>query len=326
MQHRFFPIINSILPCLPCLLCLPLLGCTDVRNRLSPDVLAISQQTDGSVRLAVRCSQTPQVVTAETDDPLLLCDVLQAASGKEIDAGHISLLLLNGNPADIIPDCLHAQIIMPTGAVLYCTEDACAAAKTDVDESQLRAAVDAGLLPARTADLFVGDLQNGSGVSALPCMENGQLTLALCDADGICATLTEDACRGLALLGTRRKQFSLAAGDAATVTLDRAYFRIRAEETDGALHFAVTGTVCCTPLGSTAPNWIADVKAKLEAMLSAACTETAHAEGADLLLLHETAVRDGISGAAECSPADWRERLKTAAFFVDVTVRSGKIG
>ena len=318
MCRKLYYIIYSIL------LCLPLTACSDVRNRLSPDVLAVTQHSDGTAQFAMRCSQNTGVITADAASPLMLCSALRAASGKEIDAGHISLLLLSGNPAALIPDYLRMQVLMPTGEVVFCPDDPCTL-RDIPDTAQLRAAVDAGLLPARTADLFLGDLQNGSGVSALPCFTSGQLSLTLCDAGGICGTLSEDACRGLALLGRRWEQFSFAA-DGCTVSVSRTHLDIQAAEIDGQLLFTLTGTAVCRPEGAPASDWIPAAETALRTMLLAAAEETAQNAGADLLLLREISVRDGIAGTAHCSKEDWRSRLQSADFAVQISVHSAEFG
>ena len=318
MKSRFIAIIYSIL------LLLPLTACTDVRERVSPDVLAVDLKKNGAASFAVQVSQAPEeTVRAEGDSPLLVCTALRAAAGKEIDAGHISLLLLRGDPAALLPDYLAMQALMPTSAVLLCRGNPCTLSADYPDTAQLRAAVDAGLLPARTADLILGDLQNGSGVSALPIYTGDRLTLALCGtADGAFPTLSADACRGLALLGGRCKKFSFRAGDSA-VTVQRTKLRITAaEDADGVLSFTLRGSVTCKPEGIPAESWLTDAETVLHRMLTAACTEPLLLGGADLLLLRETAVRDGVSGAADCTNAAWRDRLTAAEFAVETAAES----
>lgn len=314
MYRRILLIINSIL------LLLPLCACTDVRERLSPDVLAVDLHRDGSAAFAIRCAQdAAEPITASGDSPLMLCTALRTAAGKEIDAGHISLLLLHGNPAAVLPDYLAMQVLMPTSAVLLCRGTS--VTHTAYDPAQLRAAVDAGMLPARTADLILGDLQNGSGVSAAPCLSGDTLTLALCgDTDGF-PMLSEDACRGLALLGGRWKTFAFRAGDTAASVV-RKDLRMTAAEDGDALHFTLTGTVTCKPEGNPAADWLPAAQSALEKMLAAACKEPLESGGADLLLLRETAVRDGIPGAADCTASAWRTRLLQSDFTVDVTAKA----
>lgn len=313
MKKPLFAIIYSI----P--LCLLLMGCTDVRERLSPEVLAVDMRETGAASLAIRCPQAPEeIISARADSPLLVCTALRAAAGKEIDAGHISLLLLRGSPAALLPDLLAKGALMPTSEVLLCRDDPCAMPETLPDAEQLRAAAAAGMLPARTADLILGDLQNGSGVSALPAMQGDRLTLALCDSEGQCGFLSEDACRGLALLGKRWESFSFRAGET-VVTAKRTHLRLSAAEDDaGALHFTLAGSVACVPEGIPHENWLPDAEAALTELLRAACEEPVHQSGADLLLLRETAVRDGISGAADCTCSAWRERLLHADFAIKI--------
>ena len=53
MKSRFIAIIYSIL------LLLPLTACTDVRERVSPDVLAVDLKKNGAASFAVQVSQAP---------------------------------------------------------------------------------------------------------------------------------------------------------------------------------------------------------------------------------------------------------------------------
>ena len=133
------------------LLCAGLLtGCTDIRTRLSPDLLAAD--AGATVRLAAHTTQENAVITSETDDFALLPDALSAAAGAEIAAGHISMLLISGNPCAVLETALQKQWLPPTGAVLSVSGSACRALCTGAAPSpdQIAAAVDAGLLPCRT--------------------------------------------------------------------------------------------------------------------------------------------------------------------------------
>lgn len=298
------------------LLPLPLMGCTDVRGRISPDVLAVSVKNDGTADISARCSGDDDTLHAHAESPLTLCPALQTAAGKAVDAGHVSLLCLDGDPAALLPDYLAMQVLMPTTEVLWCR----ALPDALPDVSLLRTAVAAGLLPARTADRILGDLQNGSGVSAVPTMKNGALTLALCDETGICGTLPTEACRGLALLGKRWQGFTFPAG-AGAVTVLRTHFRLTADMTDGHLRYRLTGWVRCQPEGLPQEHWVQDAERVLTEMLVSACEIPVHTAGADLLLLRETAIRDGIPDSAACTPAEWRARLMTAEFAVQIEVR-----
>lgn len=316
MLRRCLFIINSTLLLMLC-------GCTDVRERLSPDVLAVDLRRSGAASFAACCTQSgAAAVRAEGESPLTLCTALRAAAGKEIDAGHLSLLLLRGDPAAVLPDYLAMQVLMPTSAVLLCRSDPCRAPETMPDAAQLRAAVEAGMLPARTADLILGDLQNGSGVSAIPYCMGSTLTLALCGIPETYPVLTEDACRGLALLGNRWTTFSFRAGED-TVSAVRTHLRITASEgAEGTLHFRLSGKVICRPEGIPSDGWLAAAQSAAERMLTAGCREPLEAGGADLLLLRETAVRDGISDAAGCTNAAWRERLLHADFTAEITAEA----
>lgn len=307
--------------CLAALCALPLLtACTDVRGRLSPDVLAVDVTEQGTL-FAMHCGQQEEVITTAAHAPMELCAALEKASGKRIEAGHLSLLVLHGDPATILPDYLRARILMPTSEVLY--------AETIPAElpsaEQLRAAVRTGAMPARTADLILGDLVNGSGVSALPCMKDGKLTLMLCDGSGILNALSADACRGLALCGGRFSPFPLAAGED-TITVKRAKLRFSAEQTDTGLCFTLRGRIICKPEGKFAADWSARAAETFTRMLEAACRETAQSAGADLLLLREAAIHDRIREADTCTREVWRDALRRADFRIEISAVQATFG
>ena len=293
------------------LLCAGLLltGCTDIRSRLSPDVLAVENGTPA--RVSMHATQDGAVFSVNTANPMLFQEALRLQSGSEISAGHLSLLLVSGNPAAVLPDFLQAQFLSPTCKVLYLPEDACAVleAGSAPTAGQLDAAAAEGLLPCRTANLICGDLCGGSGVSALPAYCENRLTLAVFDAEGVCGLLSEQACRGLALLGGRYEAFSFDA-DGAPCTVQHSSLHLTASGENGRLVFTVSGSLAAETADPEAAKRI------LTDMLQAALTETAGAYGADILFLHETALRDGISFAEECGQAAWRNALRSAQYRV----------
>lgn len=302
---------KSILICL--LGTMLLTGCTDIRTRKSPDVLAID--SGNPARTAMYATQDDTVITAVPSHPLLFRTALENAAGAEISAGHLSLLLLNGNPAELLPGLLQSQEIAPTCKVLYVRSDPCGLLESGgaPTAGQLDAAVSTGQLPVRTADLVYADLSGGSGVSALPAWQQDALTLALFDAQGICSVLTETACRGLALLGGTYDTFSFNA-DSAPCTVRSASLRISANSVRGRLCFTVSGSI------RTETSHLPAAELLLTEMVSEALTQTAQDAGADLLFLRETALRCGISDVKTCTQMQWRELLKAASFRVDLRV------
>lgn len=301
------------------MLLLPLLtvlltGCTDLTKRLSPDLLAAD--TGKTVRLAAHTTQESAVITAETADIRLLPEALQNAAGAEIAPGHITMLLICGNPCALLETALQQQWLPPTGSVLLLPESACDALCSGEYPAaeQLTAAAETGLLPYRSADTVLGDLWGGSGITALHTAENGRLTLLLHDSDRQYGTLSEAACRGLALLGNRWNSFSFACGDTAC-RLRRTRLQIRVTEQDGRLRIAVSGTVFAE---QDMPDGAEQI---LTGMLTAALDETARAAGADLLFLRESAVRAGIRRAKTCTQAEWAALLRDAAYTVRISVR-----
>ena len=286
-----------------------LTGCTgtDIRRRISPDILAAD--IGQTVQFAAHDS-SGSVFTAAAVSPLLMETALQNASGNRISTGHLSMLLLHGSPAAVLPEYFQRGWITPGCEAVYCPDGACRLLTdgTAPAAEQIRAAVRTGMLPCRTADAVIGDLSAGSGVTAVTTVSGGRLTLMLFSGSEACGTLSEDACRGLALLGRRWESFSFSENGSA-YSVRRAVLHLTASETDsGGLCFAVTGRIFTDGHPDDAA---AD---RLCSMLTAALTETAQTAGADILMLREAACRDGVSAAENITQEAWREMLKTAAY------------
>ena len=302
---------THVLPLLlmPLLLC----GCTDIRTRRSPDLLAAD--IGDSIRLAAHATQSDEIITAETDAIPLLPEALQNASGAEVSPGHISLLLIHGEPCTLLETALEQQWLPPTAAVLCLTESACDALRdgSAPDADRLTAAAETGQLPRRTADTVLGDLLNGSGITAFPAEDHGRLTLLLRDRAQAYGTLSENACRGLALLGNRWKQFRFPCGES-VCTVRKAPLKISVTAQDGRLRITVSGKILAD---TDAPETAAQL---LTGMLSAALHETARDTGADVLFLREYAVRGRIRAAVTCAPAEWAAVLRHAEYRTEITV------
>lgn len=292
-------------------LMLMLSACTDIRTRLSPDLLAADAGTVW--HFAAHTSQNDRIITADTPVPLLFPDALQNAAGADISAGHLSVLAVSGNPCTFLTDALQSGLLAPTCAVLSVPERACSMLQNGTlpDAAVLRTAAETGQLPLRTADTVTGDLWSTAGITAIPYTDGSCLTLMLWDAERSYGCLSESACRGLALLGRHRRQFAFAAGETAcSVTQTR--LRLSAAETGRQLHITVSGTVHISPA-------CPEAKAVLRNMLLSALEETAGRCGADLLFLHETALRCGIPQNKISSRTEWQEMLKNAAFSVHIS-------
>lgn len=310
--------MKKLLLLLPAVL---LTACTDIRTRLSPDLLAAD--TGNTLRLAAHTTQSDALITAYAAAPELLPDALQTASGAEIAPGHISLLLICGNPCALLETALQKQWLPPSGAVVSLPGSACDALKdgTAPASGQFSAAAETGRLPCRTADTVLGDLKSGSGITALHTLENGRLTLALWDENRQYGTLSEDACRGLALLGNRWKSFLFAyessgAGKDGVCCLRHSRLHTAVTEQNGRLCVSVSGSIT-----AEADDYAA-AELRLTDMLTAALHETARDTGADLLFLREYAVRGGISEAVHCKPAEWAELLRAAEYRVRISVHA----
>ena len=283
-----------------------LTGCADIRNRASPDALAVS----GNL-LAVHISGQDGTVTAKCD-PLQFPDAVSAAAGAKISAGHISVLMLSEDPARILPAYLQNGWIAPTAQVISAA-DAVALLNSDPPSAEdIRAAADTGQIPPRTADTVLGDLLGGSGVTALTAPAENGFRLDLWDDAGFCGTLPESACRGLALLCGRYCTFTAADADCC-FTVDHAKPEIHAEMYGNILQISVSGTFRCGMRRGS----LSDAERLLSTMLTAALSESVTKHGADLLQLRERA------GAGRYSRTAWRSVLQSAAFSTDITVTAG---
>lgn len=283
-----------------------LTGCTDIRTRLSPDILAADVGT--VTHFAAHTSQDKPVVSANAQDFMLLPESLRAAAGAEISTGHLSLLAVSGDPCAITEQYLQAQYLAPTCAVLSVPQNACALLKDGKlpTPDEISAAVDTGILPCRTADTAVGDLWGGTGMTAFSAYENGSLTLALWDADGQHGTLSGDACRGLALFGQRYETFAFdAGGEVFRLQKSAPALHLRM---DDRLHITVSGQFSAEPPLTDAAG------ERLRQMLAAAIQETVCDAGADLLFLHEAALRDHIPDAAHLTQENRRAILQNADY------------
>lgn len=296
--------------CLLCLSCILILltGCTDIRTRLLPDILAVDSAD--IMQFAAHTSQNSEIVSAQADTALQMQDALRNASGSEISTGHLTMLAVSGNPCGILEDYFQAQILAPNCLVLSVPADACGLLRNSELPlpEKLQAAAETGMLPCRTADTVLADLWGGSGITAVYTLSANGLTLTLWSSEGCCGTVSDDACRGLALLGRQKQSFVFAADDIA-YRLVSDTLRIQISQTD-TLKIDISGTVTAEPaISESAAKRLTD-------MLTAALSETVTAYGADLLYLREHAIRSGISAARSCSQAEWRELLRSAECYV----------
>ena len=291
---------------LPLLFCIPLLtGCTDIRTRLLPDILAVDPGTP--VRFAAHTTQEAAVIPAQAETLLQMPEALRNASGAEISTGHLTMLAVSGDPVGVLEAFFQAQMLAPTCMVLSVPSDACGQLEQGSlpKPEQVQSAVDTGLLPCRTADAVLADLWGGSGITAVCTLQKDDLTLTLRSPDRCCGTLSEDACRGLALLGRQYRSFAFAA-DGVTYRLQSAELQIRVTQGE-TLQITVSGNL------ETEPALTDSAAGRLTDMLAAAVHETAIRHGADLLFLREYAIRSGISAARSCTQAQWRDMLQNAA-------------
>ena len=276
-----------------------LTGCADIRGRVSPDLLAV--QDGASPMLAMHISGGEEIITAESS-PMNFPDAMSAAAGAEVSAGHISVLLLHANPSAVLPGYLENGWLAPTAQVVYSDTNTVSLLAHDPPSAEdIKAAVQTGLIPPRTADSVLADLLGGSGVTALNMYTKDGFRLALWDAEECCGTLSENACRGLALLAGKYRTFTLSDQDVC-FSVEHAAPDIRAVCSGGTLKINVSGNFRCILRSGNADA----VVPMLHAVITAALTETVLQSGADLLLLQERA------GAGDISHAAWREMLRSA--------------
>ena len=297
-----------------CICCAFLLtGCTDIRKRLLPDILAVDPATP--VQFAAHTSQDTGIIAAYAETALQMPDALRRASGAEISTGHLTMLAVSGNPCGILETYFQAQMLAPTCMVLAVPSDACERLRDGSlpAPAQLQSAAETGLLPCRTADAVLADLWGGSGITALCTQKADGLTLSLWTKDGCCAVLSDDACRGLALLGKRYESFVFAA-DGITYWFSSMRLHLRIIQGD-------TLQIALTCKAETEPPLTDAAASRLEEMLCAAVSETALTAGADLLFLREHAIRSGITAARSCSQEEWRALLQSAGCTVTLAAR-----
>lgn len=273
-----------------------LTGCTDLRTRISPDILAAD--AGETCRFAAHTAQLEKPLSAEAALPALMPEALSEAAGAEISCGHVSLLALSGEQAcEMLETAFRARWIPPDSAVLLVPDGACALLDSGVPESSdIQTAVKDGLLPPRTAGTVLGDLREGSGISAAHGWNGTGLTAMLFAGNMPPAALSPDACRGLALWCGRWEHFRFAEGGTA-YTLRYCTPAVSVSLADEKLRLDIRASFAVQPDDQTGRDVI-------KRMLLSAVTETAW-QGADILYLRERAAREGICTTQEA----WRSLL-----------------
>lgn len=300
-------------------LALPLCcGCqAEVRERAYAEILAV--HTEARVQGSVRYDAESAPVTAIADTPALLTEALQTESGKSLYTGHLSMLLLSGDPRRAFTDLTAGQWLSPDCTVLYTGQNAAnLLAKDDTDyEAKRRQAVATGQLPPYdVADVF-GHWTSGTGVAALPYYRQEAFTVILWAENASAAVLSQNACRGLALIADEWETFSFAVGaSAAAFALTKADIIMRLWENDGRLEISLHCKAKCKP---SSADMGADPQEAVEHALSDFLTAAMHetlSAGADLFCLREAAIRDGISWAKDAAQGQWRDALQQAVYQV----------
>ncbi len=315
--HRIFALL-WILIC-TAFLC----GCTEVRDRAYISSLAV--HTEESCLGTLRDSSGETAFSAAADTPVLLLDALQVETQKTLYTGHLSLIMLSGNMITALQDFLSGQWLTPSCEVLYTTENAALLlAQNDTDYAlQLQAAVQTGILPLRNAAVIAGDLKCGTGITAIPCLQNDTLCLSLWNAQQQSAILSEDACRGLALIGNDWKTFRFAVkgNDAKqyAVSVLHSSTEFSFAKGEAALQVQLMLKAKCKPESYGQTAWQNAAKQTLETFLTAAMQETA-VQGADLCYLIEGILRDGCALFSAPTQEQWQELLRTAEYHISVSI------
>ncbi len=299
---------------LAAMLCTPIVFCcgckADVKDRSYAETMAV--HLGSTIHGTVCYGEASTTATAQT--PALLPDALRQASGTAIYTGHLTTLLISGKPFAALLPLTKAQWISPDCTVI-CTKknaaDLLAASKEDIQQLYFQAAK-SGAVPLYHAGDILGMLQNGAQIAALPYYTADAFTLALYDtADAQYARLSQAACRGAALFDDAWEKFWFAA-DGAACTITKCSMICTVSETENGLALAVECRARCDMPTAAAETVI-------KGYLTAALQETLSL-GADLFFLQERAIRDGISWAADASPAIWQNALKQADFTVTVAL------
>ncbi|MDD5946916.1 MAG: hypothetical protein PUC41_03860 [Oscillospiraceae bacterium] len=294
--------------CAPMLLCF---GCkADIKDRAYAETLAVhlSNTAQGTICYGEKLTET----TAQT--AALLPDALRQASGTAIYTGHLTTLLLSGKPFATLLSLSESQWVAPDCTVICTQKNAAnllAASKEDM-QSLYTQAVKSGTVPLYHAGEILGMLQNGAQIAAMPYYLAEGFALALYDAsDQQYGILSDAACRGAALYSNAWEKFQFAAEDT-TCTLTRSNIACTVAETETGLFLTVECRARCDIPSKAA-------EAVIKAYLTAALQETL-SHGADLFFLQERALRDGITWAADASPAVWQAALRQATFSVTVSL------
>ncbi len=294
--------------CAAMLLCC---GCSaEAKDRAYAEIMAV-HCTD-TVQGAIRYGEESTAADAQT--PALLPDALRQKSGTAIYTGHLTTLLVSGRPFSALLPLAQAQWVAPD-CTLICTKknaaNLLAAGEEDL-QSLYRQAAKSGAVPLYDTGEILGMLQNDAQIAAVPYFAADSFTLALYDAaDEQYAILSDAACRGIALYDGAWEKFQFAA-NGGTCTVTKCSIACSLTETEEALVITAECSARCDAPSSAA-------EAVIREYLIAALQETLSV-GADLFFLQERAIRDGISWAADASPATWQNALKQAGFTVTVAL------
>lgn len=285
-------------------------GCTDIRHRKYADVLAIRTADSDTVSAMLRCDNDKDWISASPDTALLFQPALETAGGIQFSTGHLSLLILQGDSLSPVQQLLRDGWVAPNCPLLLCdpSEDIRSVGDEKLSDQQ-KAAVENGLLPEIGVGELVGNLESRTGMALLHYHSNNHFSLALHNGTTLLAVLSNDACRGAALLTDRWGNFGfseISGGLTETILLDscRIRFRIQQDSEDR----LIIRTIVKLSLRTGDPALAAKGATR---MLQAFFRETATDFGADVCYLEEAARRCGITVP---SAQQWREMLRNAAF------------
>lgn len=282
-----------------------LTGCTDIRSRRYADILAVTSGKEYSASL--RCDGEETWYTAAAAAPKLLPTALENELGAQLSMGHLGLLMLQGDTLEPLTALLDDGQLVPTCPVLLCPKTSQVERFVDSNlAAQLQRSMETGLLPRRTVGDVYGDLRSAARITLLPCLVEDALTLAVSDGAQTLAILSEDACRGAALLCGRWDHFAfveMRGASPETIRLKSCKCKLHMEQKGERLVLSVE----LSPEVESGDAELARtaVCRMLRAYFQEAVTDCA----ADACFLEETALRCGISIP---DTAAWRALLRDA--------------
>lgn len=304
-----------------------LTGCTgtaQVQDRAFVQLLgADTQQNTDRVTAVSFGMEQPASGTGET--LLTALEAAQCRYDRALMLGHTQVLVCGrGGLEERLSLLLDGNRISP-GCRLVCADNAASVLEESGAglETALSRMSEGGALYAPTVSETLSDLLGASGMAVVPYVSGSDLTMGVVDRAGnIRTTLSEAACRGVALLrGTLRDTVLAIPTEAGTLSyeLHSCRFRLDLETEQGltaVLSFRITGD-CAQPCDQAQLR--RGVQEAVTELCRAAVLETVCAYGVDLLDLERTA-RHRAPGFFAAHAQEWNAAIAQAGFRCEVRV------